>query len=122
MNENRFAGDDNSRPPRRDVAERASEELARIKRVGSKAGGEISSYVRKQPLAALGIALGTGFVLGSVVGSRLGRMALVAVAGYAAQELIEGALGKGALRRVVVSELAKLATPDASETTRANPS
>ena len=40
---------------------------------------------------------------------RLGRIALVAAIGYAAQELVEGALGKGGIRKLLVDEVSKLA-------------
>jgi hypothetical protein len=63
--------------------------------------------VYREPLAAVAIAAGTGFALGSLFGSRLGRLAVVAAVGYAAQEVIEGALGEGGIRQVLVEELSK---------------
>jgi len=84
-------------------------QLAKIRRAGTNIGEEITSYVKKQPLAAVGIAAGAGFVLGSIFGTRLGRMALVAAAGYAAQELIAGTLGEGGVKKALADEFSKLA-------------
>jgi hypothetical protein len=111
MNKNSFSesDDQNGRKSSRDAADEAVLQLAKIKRAGMNIGGELGTYVKKQPVAAVGIALGAGFVLGAVLGSRLGRIALVAAIGYAAQELVEGALGKGGIRKLLVDEVSKLA-------------
>jgi hypothetical protein len=75
--------------------DQAAGHLTKTKREGVSLGEGIEAYVRKQPLAAVGIALGTGFVLGGIFGSRLGRIALAATIGYAAEKLTEAALGEG---------------------------
>jgi hypothetical protein len=116
MNNESFSKNETTeRKTSREVADRAAAELSKIKRASSSLGSEITTYVKKQPMASIGIALGTGFVLGSVLGTRLGRIALVAAAGYAAQELAEAALGKGGVRQLLVQEVQKLA--NASERT-----
>jgi hypothetical protein len=116
MNKNTVSENEeqHGRKASREVADDAAAQLTKIKRAGINAGAEIGTYVKKQPLAAVGIALGAGFVLGSVFGSRLARMALVAAVGYAAQELIEGALGEGGVRKLVVDEVSKLTRTRAS--------
>jgi hypothetical protein len=93
----------------REIVDDASAQLQKIQRVGKGLGEEIGAYVREQPVAAVGIAVGAGFVLGSVFGSRLGRLALVAAVGYAAQDLIEGALGEGGIRKLLADEVSRLA-------------
>jgi hypothetical protein len=110
MNKNPFSENEeqHGRKASREVGEDAAAQLTKIKRAGMNAGAELGTYVKKQPLAAVGIALGTGFVLGSLFGSRLARMALVGAVGYVAQELIEGALGEGGVRKLVVDEVSKL--------------
>ena len=109
-NKNEFSETESSsvRKGTHEVAERAAAELTKIKRAGANLSEEVGTYVRKQPLAALGIAAGAGFVLGSIFGSRLGRVALVAAVGYVAQDLIEGALGEGGIRALLVDEVTKL--------------
>ncbi len=92
-----------------DLASEARVQIAKIKRAGMSISDEVGTFVKEKPLAAVGIALGTGFVLGSVLGTRLGRIALVAAGGYAAQEILEGVLGKGGVRKLLVSEISKLA-------------
>jgi hypothetical protein len=87
-------------------------ELAKLKQAGTTIGDEVTAYVKKQPFASVGIAVGAGFVLGSVFGSRLGRMALLAAVGYAAQNLLEGAFGEGGVRKILVDELSKRARED----------
>jgi hypothetical protein len=83
--------------------------LVRIKNAGADAGEEVARYVRKNPLVAVGIAAGAGFVGGSLFGTRLGRMLLVLGAGYAAQDLLGEALGEGGLRGLIAKELARAA-------------
>ncbi len=90
----------------------ATVQLAKLKKAGMGISEEVSAYVKKQPLASVGIAVGAGFVLGSIFGSRLGRMALVAAVGYAAQDLLEGAFGEGGIRKILVDELSKVGKED----------
>jgi hypothetical protein len=91
-----------------DMASDAAAEFIKIKKAGMNARDEISSYVKKEPLAAVAIAVGTGFVFGSIVGSRLGRFALMAAAGYVVQEMMAGALEGGRARKLVADEASKL--------------
>ena len=80
------------------------DELARVAR---DVGGEIAAYVKKRPVAAVGVAAGAGFVVGTLVGSRIARVALTMAAGYAVQEIVEGALGEGGVKKVIADELAR---------------
>jgi len=64
--------------------------------------------VRKRPIAAVGIAAGAGFALGSIFGSRLGRMALTVAAGYVVQELVDAALGEDGVKKLVTTEISRL--------------
>ena len=107
MNKDTFAEKEELKSSKR-KSEDPTAQLAKLKKVGIGIGDEVTAYVKKQPIAAVGIAVGAGFVLGSVFGSKLGRMALVAAIGYAAQDLIEGALGEGGVRKLLVDELGKL--------------
>jgi hypothetical protein len=110
MDKNNFSEseDTNGRKAARDVQDRAAAELTKIKRAGTNVRAEVETYVREQPLAAVGIALGAGFVLGGIFGSKLGRFALVAAVTYVAQDLVEGALGEGGVRGLLLDEVSKL--------------
>ena len=90
----------------------AAAQLANVRNIAVSITEEVGAYVQKQPVAAVGIAVGAGFVLGSVFGSRLGRFALMAAAGYAAQSLMESAMGEGGLRKILVEEVSKMAKGD----------
>jgi hypothetical protein len=110
MNRNSFSESETQKNAKqsRDVVGEVTAQLGRIKTVGLSVRDEVESYVARQPLAAVGIAAGAGFVLGSIFGTRLGRLALMAAVGYAAQEVIDGALGEGGVRRLVADEISKL--------------
>jgi hypothetical protein len=121
MNKNAVSGtpgteESNDRKASRGSAESTDARLAKIKRAGLGVTEGIGAYVKEQPVAAVGIALGAGFVLGSILGNRLGRVALTAAVGYAAQELIEGVLGAGGVRKLVVDEVSKLAVARSDKT------
>lgn len=111
MNRNTFSGTDSAKtaPQGRDVVGQAVAQLSRMKEVGLGLRDGIEAYVERQPLVAVGIAAGAGFVLGSLFGSRLGRFALVAAVGYATQEVIDAALGEGGVRRLLAEEASRLA-------------
>jgi hypothetical protein len=83
--------------------------MARITSALRVASDTLAETVKKRPITALGVAAGAGFVLGSAFGSRLGRLALMAAAGYAAQEVVEGALGEGGITKWLSDELSRLA-------------
>jgi hypothetical protein len=110
MNKNTVDTEDqkSSKRVREEAREDVSAQLAKLKKAGTTIGDELTSYVKKQPLASVGIAVGAGFVLGSIFGSKIGRMALVAAVGYAAQDLIEASLGEGGVKKILVDELSKL--------------
>jgi hypothetical protein len=108
MNRNSFTESEMNATQSRNVVGEAVAQLEKIKTVGMSVRDEVESYVARQPLAAVGIAAGAGFVLGSIFGTRLGRLALMAAVGYAAQEVIEGALGEGGVRKLVADEVSKL--------------
>jgi hypothetical protein len=108
-------------PPSRDAVGAALAQIGKIKSAGANMRDEIEAYAARQPLAALGIAAGAGFVLGSVFGSRLGRLALLAAVGYAAQEVVDAALGEGGVRKLLVEEASQRmrgakSTPSLSQT------
>jgi hypothetical protein len=111
MNNNRIAESEIQKgaKPNRDVVGEAMAQLERIKHAGLNVREEAESFVVRRPLVALGIAGGAGFVLGGLFGSRLGRVALMAAVGYAAQEVVHGALGEGGVRKLVADEISKFA-------------
>lgn len=112
MNKSSYSENDeqkSSQRKSRELSGDAAAQLAKLRDAGSSIGDEVASYVKKQPLAAVGIAVGAGFVLGSIFGSRLGRLAMIAGVGYAAQTLINEALGEGGVRKLLVDEVSKLA-------------
>jgi hypothetical protein len=106
MNKNRLETNDEKIATH--ARENASAELAKLKRAGANVSDEIVGYVKKQPLAAIGIAVAAGFVLGGFFASKLARMALISAVGYAAQKLVEASFGEGGVRKIIVAELSKL--------------
>ena len=66
---------------------------ARLAELGRRLGAQIGEQARLRPYAVLSAAAGIGFVAGSLLGSRLGQIALAAGVGYVAKNLIEGELG-----------------------------
>jgi ElaB/YqjD/DUF883 family membrane-anchored ribosome-binding protein len=53
----------------------------------SEIGDRFVDKVRERPYAAVATALGAGVLLGSVLSSRIGRIAIFAAGGYAVKEL-----------------------------------
>ena len=76
--------------------ERAEVALERLKEVGKNLGDQIEDQLRERPYVVLGVATGIGFIAGSVMGSRLGQMAVALAGGYLARNLLANAgyLGK----------------------------
>jgi hypothetical protein len=93
----------------RGISAEADAQLSKLRKAGKSVGEEIGAYVHKQPIAAVGIAAGAGFALGSVFGSRLGRFLLVAASGYVVQGLLDEVLGEGGVKKILVTEISKLA-------------
>jgi ElaB/YqjD/DUF883 family membrane-anchored ribosome-binding protein len=87
-------------------AERALEQLERLKHAGRNLGQQLEQQMRERPYVVLGAAVGTGFVIGSLLGSRLGQMAIALAGGYVARNALMG--GGGGLTRAVKEGIDKL--------------
>jgi ElaB/YqjD/DUF883 family membrane-anchored ribosome-binding protein len=64
-------------------------DLSRLREAGIRARRQLEEQVRKRPYTVLGATAGVGFVVGSVLGSRLGQVAVAAGIGYLAKSLLE---------------------------------
>jgi hypothetical protein len=61
--------------------------------MGRRLPGQIQVQLRAHPATALAVAGGTGFLLGAILGSRLGRLALSAIVPFAIRRVLEGSVG-----------------------------
>jgi hypothetical protein len=75
------------------VDEPGGDEMARLRAVGRNLATQLAEQIEKRPYVAIGAAAGVGFVLGSLVGSRLGQMLLAAAIGYGVKNVVQGELG-----------------------------
>jgi hypothetical protein len=74
---------------------------ARLAELGRHIGAQIGEQARLRPYAVLSAAAGIGFVAGSLLGSRLGQIAMAAGVGYMAKNFIEGELGLELFQRAL---------------------
>lgn len=72
-------------PMRETVSDTSDDQIAAMTR---NVGKGLVDYAKKNPVVVLGAAAGAGFVLGSALGSKVGRIVLTVVAGYAVQSMI----------------------------------
>jgi hypothetical protein len=68
-------------------------DLTRLREVGRNLSTQLGQQARKRPYVVAGVAAGIGFVAGSIFGSRIGQMMLVASIGYFAKNLLAGNIG-----------------------------
>ena len=64
-------------------------DLARLREAGLHARRQFEEQLRKRPYVVLGASAGVGFVVGSVLGSRLGQLIVAAGVGYFAKSVLE---------------------------------
>ncbi len=74
---------------------------ARLAELGRHLGAQISEQARRRPYAILSAAAGIGFVAGSLLGSKLGQIALAVGVGYVAKNVVEGELGLELVRHAL---------------------
>jgi hypothetical protein len=89
-----------------DGAGRRRLEVDRLVAVSRNLGRQLEAQVRERPLVALGAAAGVGFVAGSLLGSRLGQIAIALGIGYLAKNLVNGE--PGGVERLVERGIEKL--------------
>jgi hypothetical protein len=89
-------------------------QLDQLARAARNVGEDVANYVRRRPVAAIGIAAGAAFVAGTVLGSRVGRFALIMAAGSLAQDILDESLGEGGVKKLVTDELSRLVRSRAS--------
>lgn len=89
-------GKGNEPRPRINVAN-----MKRLVETGRKIGNEAVGHARRRPQLAIGIALATGFVAGSVFGSRLGQVIVAAATGYLVKHALTGDQALEDLRRTL---------------------
>jgi ElaB/YqjD/DUF883 family membrane-anchored ribosome-binding protein len=78
----------------KDVVTEAKDKLDKVVTSGRHALDNVSSKMEKQPYVAMGVAAGVAFGVGTILGSRLLRLASVLGAGYAVAQLMRGDTGK----------------------------
>jgi hypothetical protein len=66
------------------------ENVKRLAETGRRLGNEAMGHARRRPQLAIGVALATGFVAGSIFGSRLGQVMLASAAGYLVKHALSG--------------------------------
>ncbi|MFO0605715.1 MAG: hypothetical protein U0324_21210 [Polyangiales bacterium] len=82
---------------RRPVLDALGSVSGELQALSSKARGlpsVLEREVKDSPLAALGVAAGVGFGLGMIFSSRLTRMLLLSVGGYALNEVLKARVKK----------------------------
>jgi hypothetical protein len=87
------AGQNETRRGRRSAArgfDLRGADMDRWREVGRNLGTQIEEQVQKRPYVVVGAAAGIGFVAGSLFGSRLGQMLLMAGLGYVVKNMLEG--------------------------------
>jgi ElaB/YqjD/DUF883 family membrane-anchored ribosome-binding protein len=68
-------------------------DVDRLREVGQNLSAQLEEQVHKRPYVVVGAAAGVGFVLGSLLGSRLGQVLLAAGVGYVLKNVVGGDLG-----------------------------
>ncbi len=64
-------------------------DLKKYLEAGKTVGRSLEQQINERPYLTLGIVGATGFFLGSLIGSRIGQLAVAIGIGYAATKLIE---------------------------------
>jgi ElaB/YqjD/DUF883 family membrane-anchored ribosome-binding protein len=82
------AQDRRRRSKRGEAAESQGPELGRWREVGVNLGSQVDEQVHKRPYIAVAVAVGLGFIAGSLLGNRLGQIVLAFGIGYAAKSML----------------------------------
>jgi ElaB/YqjD/DUF883 family membrane-anchored ribosome-binding protein len=91
-------GDNDTKTETSEMREAVSSDIEQIKRLGEERlddlrelGGQlrrrVEDEVKNRPFVALGVAFGAGALVSSIMSSRLARLGILAVGGYAAREM-----------------------------------
>ena len=78
-----------------------SERLARVRTVAQNLNRQIDHQMKERPWAMMAGAATTGFLAGSILGSRIAQLAVAAAAGYLGRDLIERSGVADDLRRAL---------------------
>jgi ElaB/YqjD/DUF883 family membrane-anchored ribosome-binding protein len=81
--------------------------MDKIRDVGKNLGDQLETQMKDRPYVVLGAVAGVGFVAGSLLGSRLGQVAIALAGGYLVRNMIKGG-GSGEVQRIVKEGLDKL--------------
>jgi hypothetical protein len=81
MNKNNFSSPVEAPPDK--------EPILRVKRATKNLARQIEEQIEQQPMVALGAVAGLGFIAGSLLGSRLGQLALAVAGGYALHDMLQ---------------------------------
>ena len=87
--------------------------LDKIRDVGKNLGEQLETQMKERPYVVLGAVAGVGFVAGSLLGSRLGQVAIALAGGYVVRNMIRGG-GGGDVQRLVKEGIDKLTQERAS--------
>lgn len=106
-------GVDKGEGKRRDARAQGSQAQAeplsmdKIRDVGKNLGEQLETQIKDRPYVVLGAVAGVGFVAGSLLGSRLGQIAIALAGGYLVRNMIRGG-GGGDVQRFVKEGIDKL--------------
>lgn len=81
--------------------------MDKIRDVGKNLGEQLETQIKDRPYVVLGAVAGVGFVAGSLLGSRLGQIAIALAGGYLVRNMIRGG-GGGDVQRFVKEGIDKL--------------
>jgi ElaB/YqjD/DUF883 family membrane-anchored ribosome-binding protein len=81
--------------------------MDKIRDVGKNLGEQLETQMKDRPYVVLGAVAGVGFVAGSLLGSRLGQVAIALAGGYLVRNMIKGG-GGGEVQRIVKEGIDKL--------------
>jgi hypothetical protein len=76
-------------------------DMKRVLEAGRRIGNDAVGYTRRRPQLAIGVALGAGFVAGSIFGSRLGQVMMAGAAGYLIKHALLGDPALDQMRRTL---------------------
>jgi hypothetical protein len=85
--------------PGRGESSGADDRIARLRDVGRNLGEQIEVQLRERPYVVMGAVAGLGFAAGSLLGSRLGQIAIALAGGYLLRNAIKSD-GQGVQRFV----------------------
>jgi hypothetical protein len=86
--------------------------LDRVREITRNLGEQLETQIHERPFVVLGAVAGASFVAGSLLGSRLGQIAVAIAGGYLVRNALNQAAGPGGVQRVVKESIEKITHPE----------